>query len=414
MRRAGLNTAAIVVIVATALNIFARGFGETFTVFLLPLQEEFGWLRARLTSIYSLHMFTIGVCSPIAGMIFDRFGPRVAYGCGVLSIGVGAIGASLATGVWQFYLWFGLVAGFGGAAVGIVCAAALVRRWVDQRLGTAMGIAYAGLGLGIMLLVPTAQLLIEQFGWRNAYRYIGTFVLLMLPLVLILPWGRYRAGDPEIMANAPVPATGSSGLGRLFRAMREVSFWGMFNVYFFTSLCVYVTNVQVVVFLVEKGFDPLFAASAFGIAGMLSIVGVISSGALTDRIGYLGAALITYAFTIGGIGALILVNAYPVVAVVVLYVLALGMFQGSRGPIVSTIASKVYGGIGYGAIFGAINLGMGIGASVGSWISGLLFDVTGGYTSGFICGMVFGLIALGQFVFIPALRRGSVERTKPL
>jgi len=412
--RGAISTAAIVVLVATALNIFARGFGETYTVFLLPLQNEFGWTRATLTSVYSLHMFTIGISSPIAGMIFDRFGPRVAYGVGILAIGVGAICAGTATTVWQFYIYFGLLAGFGGGAIGIVSAAALVRRWVDNRLGTAMGIAYAGLGLGVMLLVPSAQLLIENYGWRSAYRILGMFVLTLFPLVMLLPWARFRAGDPAIMAKAPLSGATGSGARRLRRAMGEVSFWGMFNVYFFTSLCVYVTNVQVVVFLVEKGFDPLFAASAFGIAGMLSIVGVISSGWMTDKVGYLGASLVTYAFTIGGIGALILVNYYPVVAVVFLYVFALGMFQGSRGPIVSTIASKVYGGIGYGAIFGAINLGMGIGASIGSWISGLLYDVTGGYTTGFICAMVFGLIALGQFVFVSALRLGKVEREHPL
>jgi len=413
--RGALSTAAVVVLVVTSLNIFARGFGETYTVFLLPLQDQFGWTRATLTSVYSLHMFMIGISSPIAGMIFDRFGPRVAYGVGILAIGIGSLGASTATGVWQFYIFIGLLAGFGGGAIGIVSAAALVRRWVESRLGTAMGIAYAGLGLGIMLLVPSAQLLIENYGWRDAYRMIGIFVLTLFPLVMLLPWGRFRDGDPTIMSNAALSQTsGSSGARRLRRAMGEISFWGMFNVYFFTSLCVYVTNVQVVVFLVEKGFEPLFAASAFGIAGMLSIVGVISSGWMTDKVGYLGASLVTYAFTIGGIGALILVNFFPVMAVVFLYVFALGMFQGSRGPIVSTIASKVYGGIGYGAIFGAINLGMGIGASIGSWISGLLYDVTGGYTTGFVCAMIFGLIALGQFIFVRALRHGKVERAHPL
>jgi len=404
---AGLQTAAVVVLVATAMNIFARGFGETFTVFLLPLQDEFGWSRATLTSVYSLHMFVIGISSPVCGWIFDRFGPRAAYGSGILTIGLGCFFSSYATSVWHLYLSIGLVAGFGGAAVGIVSAAALVRRWVDRRLGTAMGIAYAGLGIGIMILVPSAQLLIENYGWRDAYFYLGLFILSLFPVCMLLPWRRFGAGSPDISAAAETDRRSGAGGRRLRAAMKELSFWGMFNVYFFTSLCVYITNVQVVVFLVEKGFEPLTAATAFGIAGMLSIVGVVSSGWMVDRIGALGASLVTYTCTIGGIGALILVNSFPVIGVVCLYVLALGMFQGSRGPIVSTTASKVYGGTGYGAIFGAINLGMGIGASSGSWLSGYLYDVSGGYTSGFIVGIVFGFIALGQFIFIPALRYGG-------
>ncbi len=402
----GLGSAAFVVAIATAMNIFARGFGETFTVFLLPLQDEFGWSRATLTSVYSLHMFMIGICSPLSGWVFDRFGPRVAYGSGILAIAVGCLASSMSQTVWHFYLCIGLVAGYGGAAVGIVSAAALVRRWVDKRLGTAMGIAYAGLGLGIMLLVPTSQLLIERYGWREAYQYLGFFMLALFPLIMLLPWGRYRQGSDEIPLTTFSESAPVSGLTRLGRAMKELSFWGMFNVYFFTSLCVYITNVQVVVFLVEKGFAPLTAATAFGVAGMLSIVGVVSSGWMVDRIGALGASLVTYSFTIAGIGALIVANSYPVFAVVCIYVLALGMFQGSRGPIVSTTASKVFGGPGYGAIFGAINLGMGIGASIGSWLSGYLFDVTGGYVSGFVLGILFGVIALGQFIFVPALRTG--------
>jgi len=402
-----IQTAVVVVMVATAMNIFARGFGETFTVFLLPLQDEFGWSRATLTSVYSLHMFVIGISSPISGWIFDRLGPRVAYGAGILTIGLGCFLSGFATSVWHLYLSIGLIAGFGGAAVGIVCAAALVRRWVDKRLGTAMGVAYAGLGIGVMILVPGAQLLIENLGWRDAYFYLGVIIMLLFPLCMLLPWRRFGEGSPEISAATEVDRSAGAGGRRLRAAIKELSFWGMFNVYFFTSLCVYTTNVQVVVFLVEKGFEPLTAATAFGIAGMLSIVGVVSSGWMVDRIGTLGASLITYTCTIAGVGALILANSFPVIGVVCLYVLALGMFQGSRGPIVSTTASKVYGGIGYGAIFGAINLGMGIGASIGSWLSGYLYDVTQGYLSGFTIAIVFAFIALGQFVFIPALRHGG-------
>lgn len=393
-----------VVVVATAMNIFARGFGETFTVFLLPLQDEFGWSRATLTSVYSVHMFMIGICSPVAGWIFDRFGPRVVYGSGISAIGIGCLFAAFANNVWYLYFFIGIVAGYGGAAVGIVTASALVRRWTQRRLGTALGVAYAGLGLGVMLLVPTAQILIENFGWRSAYFYLGSFLLVLFPLSMLLPWAKFEAGDASVMSQNAAQEDDGSGFSRLRKAMTELSFWGMFNVYFFTSLCVYITNVQVVVFLVEKGFDPLTAATAFGVAGMLSIVGVVSSGWMVDRFGSLGASLVTYTFTLSGIVTLILINSYPLLPAVFLYVIAMGMFQGSRGPIVSTTASKVYGGRGYGAIFGAINLGMGIGASIGSSLSGFLYDITAGYVSGFVLAMFFGLIALAQFVFIPALR----------
>src|SRR3546814_4450499 len=71
--------------------------------------------------------------------------------------------------LWQLYLSVGLMAGLGIASIGMIPASALVSRWFDRRLATAMATVSTGYGAGTLILVPLAQLLIEREGWRAAY-----------------------------------------------------------------------------------------------------------------------------------------------------------------------------------------------------------------------------------------------------
>lgn len=95
-------------------NLVARGATDTFMVFLLPLQAGFGWERAQVTGVYSATMLTAGLASPLAGFIFERFGPRTLYAGGVACFATGYLIASQASELWQFYIAIGLLVGVGG------------------------------------------------------------------------------------------------------------------------------------------------------------------------------------------------------------------------------------------------------------------------------------------------------------
>lgn len=107
--RAPVRTALNVLALCFALSVLGRGLVESFTVFLLPISESFGWDRARVVSIYSLTALAAGLAAPVAGRLFDRSGPRIVYSAGLLLLGGAFLIAAYAQQLWQFQLSSGSV-----------------------------------------------------------------------------------------------------------------------------------------------------------------------------------------------------------------------------------------------------------------------------------------------------------------
>src|SRR5512144_1724072 len=106
--------ALFVLLLCFAFNMLGRGIADSYIVFLLPLSADFGWSRAQVSSVYSVYLVVTGLAGPMTGMMFDRWGPRVVYPMGVLSLGVGVLLAGGLAHLWQFYLCIGVL---GGIAV---------------------------------------------------------------------------------------------------------------------------------------------------------------------------------------------------------------------------------------------------------------------------------------------------------
>ena len=380
------------------LNALARGAGETYAVFLLPIGEETGWDRGDLTSVYSIYMAANGLASPFVGLAFDRFGPRILYVAGLLCLGGGFLLAGSMTSLWELYLSVGLMGGLGIASLGMIPASALISRWFDRRLATAMAVASTGLGTGTLVLVPVTQVLIQGDGWRAAYTWLGVGILMAALPVALLPWSaiaRGRVADRRV-------GTAADGAG-LLPAMRGRPFWALFLVFFLTAVAVYSVSLQSVAYLVEQGFSPLEAAGAFGFTGVLSIAGMLVTGTAADRYGNRVTATVSYLCTITGVAALFAMQAAPGFALVVVFVVFFGVSMGARGPVVSTIAATLFAGRGLGVIYGTITTGQGLGAAAGSWVAGYLHDLTGGYNAGFGMSVAFVITGIALFWTVPEL-----------
>jgi MFS family permease len=397
-RRTGLA----VLGVCFTLSVLGRGLQESFTVFLLPISQSFGWDRGDVVSIYSLTALCVGLASPLVGRMFDRSGPRLVFMVGLALVGGAMLAAAYAQKLWQFQISVGLGLGFGVACIGNVPNSILLGRWFGKGLPTAMSIVYSATGAGVLVMLPIAQILIQHFGWRDAYQWFGGIVLVLLLPLVILPWQRYAVGS-EHLDKAAKDNLMDEGW-TLLSAMRHHAFWALFSTFFFTAIGMYAVSPQVVAYLIDAGFPPLQAATAWGFSGVVLLFGMLGVSWLDGVIGRRPSILFSYTLSIAGIVMLWLLQWYPNYALLTGFVVCFGSMIGSRGPLLTATAMKIFRGERVGTIYGTITIGSGLGSALGSWSGGLLHDWTHSYNPLLGFALVSVLIGMIPFLVVPALR----------
>jgi MFS family permease len=405
---------AVILILTFVMNTIGRGVTETFAVFLLPVQEGLAVSRSEITLTYSIYMLANGATAPFAGQLIDRLGARITYGLGILSLGAGYFLAGYATHIVHYYIFAGLLGGIGAASLGMVAASSLLSRWFVNRIGSVMSLPYAAVGAGMIAIPPFAQLLVEWYGWRTSHQIIGAAVLALFPFVMLLPLRKITAGSAAWQAQrAAQSGTARRNPWPVSRAMRTGAFWGLFAAYLLTSISAYAVLPQSVAALIESGFAPLLAAGAFGMMGLLSTLGIVAMGWMSDRYGRQVTVTLSFLLSIAGVLALIATTLHPSLILLYAFVVCFGLMQGARGPILVALVSVLYPGGGIGSIFGALSLGLGIGAALGSWASGLLHEIVGGYTASFGLAVLSSTAGMLVFLLAPSLRNERLTRVPP-
>jgi len=399
LARVALNVLAL----CFALSVLGRGLGESFTVFLKPISENFGWDRAQVVSVYSLSALAGGLASPLIGRLFDYSGPRSVYSLGLLLLGGAFLFAGHAEHLWQFQLSLGLCVGVGIAFIGNVPNSILLGRWFGPRLPTAMAIVYSATGAGVLILLPASQVLIDHWGWRGAYQVFGWGALLLLLPLLLLPWRLFSSGSPQIAKRAAEDFIDEGWT--LLSAMRHHAFWALFSTFFFTAIGMYAISPQVVAYLIDVGFPPLQSATAWGFSGVVLLFGMLGISWLDGIIGRRPSVLFSYALSIVGIFLLWLLQWYPNIWVLTGFVVCFGSMIGSRGPLLTATAMKIFRGERVGTIYGTISIGSGLGSAFGSWSGGLIHDWSHSYNPLIAFALVAVLLGMIPFLVVPALRR---------
>jgi MFS family permease len=370
----------------------SSGLYFSFPIFFVALLEEFGWSRGATAAAFSISAIMQGVLSPVVGMLVDRLGPRR-----VMLGGAGVLGAACALSsridsLWSLYLIVGVLAAAGVGAVSWVPTGVLIARWFTERRGSVMGVAFSGMGAGVLAVGPLAQWLIAGYGWRAAYLVLGLGTLAVLLPVVWLGVRDRPAGTTPVRATA----TALGWSREVGDALRTRAFWALFFAYLCTPLAVFSVVTHQVAFAVDHGFPRLFVAGIFGLTGLLSVVGRIGFGIAADRIGRASSATISYGCTAVGTLCLLGLEVWPHVAPLYAYAIFFGLGFGARGPIITAMASQLFPGR-FGAIYGFLSVGNGIGGGVAPWFGGFVHDLTGSYRVAFLIAV--GFCALGAMCF---------------
>jgi MFS family permease len=358
----------------------AYGVWYAYSVFLVALLREFGWSRSVLAGAFSLFTLVSGGAGPVLGALADRFGPRRLILMGGVLLAASLWADSFVTRAWHLYVAFGLVTAIGVATAGWTPAVVMVQRQWSARLGLALGIAGSGVGLGIFLVVPLCQALIDAFGWRWAFRGLGTLALLwILPATLLFVHDVPAAPRPVGATGGGAEPAGHS----LQRALASPSFRLIGLAVFLGSICSQTLHVHQAAFLVDQGLPAMTAASVISVVGAASIVGKTGGGFVSDLLPRETVYALGMLGMIGGVGVLWLVAGSPSPWLARGYGVLFGVGYSVTAFVVPAMMSDRFRGPHFGAIFGATQVASALGSALGAWLAGCIFDATGSYAIAF-------------------------------
>jgi MFS family permease len=401
-----------IVFVTMAIGVNAR---TSFSLLFPPILDEFGWDRAVVAGVFSFGFFASALVSPFSGRMVDRRGPRLVIETGVVILVAGLGLATLAREVWQLYATLGLMVGVGGNLLGYSVQSVILPAWFLRKRGFAIGIAFSGVGIGSVVLLPWLQAVIARDGWRFACLALALIIAIVLfPLNLLLrrrpqDLGLNPDGDPAPHEAGPrgparniVDTAWAATDWTLARAARTARFWWIALGYFAILYAWYAVQVHQTKYLTEIGVSPMEAAWALGLVSLVGIPGQIVFGHVSDRIGR------EWCWAIGCLGfsicfaVLIALRAGANPLLLYTMVVAQGFLGYSMTSVFGPIVAEIFEGPHFGAIFGTLMVFAIGGGAVGPWITGLLHDHAGNYDLAFLLALAFSVVsALAIFIAAP-------------
>jgi MFS family permease len=373
----------------------------TFGVFLKPMTEDLGVSRGDLSGGLGIGAWFVALSCPIIGWLIDRFGTRRVMIPGILlfAFAVASFGLMQPKPLFLIYAIF-CVAGFISGVQTPIPYAAVITHWFDTHRGLALGLATAGVGLGVALIPQLAAFLISRFGWRHAY--FGLSVA-----VVVLAW------TPVVIFVHDPPSVSGFGRARVISALpgmtaavalKSRNFWLLSVAFFLGVLAINGTIVHIVALLTDRGIALQRATSALSVAGLAIIIGRIICGWCLDRFWGPYVAICFFVLPMVGIALLISELPYPVPLI---GSALCGAGIGAEIDLMAFFIGRYFGLKAYGKIYGLMFMLFNIGTGLGPALSGRAFDRFHSYTQILIgyelvlavtCVLLLGL---GKYKFLP-------------
>jgi len=407
------------ILVATFFCVFiwAASAFYHFSLFVKPLETDFGWGRGEIMIAFTILNVVMGLASPLAGRLVDRYGARKVIAIGALIGGLGLALLNLTHNLWYFYIGYAVI-GIGMAATGPVPATAIVSNWFNKRRGLAIGIMGVGMGAGGFALAPlVGGYLIPTFGWRVSYLVLAVLTWILIPLALFVirtkpaDMGLHPDGAeaPEIAAAAEASSSTSGGF-TLKMALATSPFW-LIAIPFLLSAFSEIGAIQnQVPYLVDIGFPAATAATALGGVGLGSLIGKLGFGWLCDRIHPKYASTICFGLQLAAIIILMNIKPESSLATIWLYAITIGVGSGGWLSNMSMLTSRSFGLTSYGAIFGMMTMVVAFGGATGPLLAGYMYDIMNTYHWAFIIFLALYAVVIPAILAIRRPKsRSSVQ-----
>jgi sugar phosphate permease len=397
----------VIVAAALCMSIMMWGARFSFSVFFAPVLDEFGWSRATTAGGFSLSWVFTGLLSIFVGKLNDRLGPRMIMTVAGLLVGLGYLLMSTLSSIWQLYLFYGIVS--IGMSAALVPTLSTVAKWFVKMRAFMTGIVLSGTGIALMVMVPVANRIILDYGWRTAYIIIGS-----VTIVVIAISAQFLRRDPYRMGTLPYGSDGKSttvsgaGAHGLFfkEALRTRQVWLMCFIYFCTYFIYNVFVVHMVIYAKGQGISLAQAVTIMVFLGAAGIAGRILLGVFADTMGNrktmaLSATLMML--------ALFWLLAAGDAWVLVLVAIAFGFSHGGLATMESPMVANVFGMRSHGTILGLVFFCDTIGGATGPFLAGYIYDVSRSYSFAFLLRAILDIVNLAAILLLRPLK--SPQRT---
>lgn len=362
----------LVLAAAAGMTLSAIATGS-IGVIMGPLEAEFGWSRAEISSGPSLVSIVAMVLGTAVGLTIDRLGSRVVgIAAAVLICAALALMATVSDSLWHWWALWAIV-GLAAAAMPTVWLTPVSSRFTAGR-GLAMAVALSGTGITTSLAPIVANYFVENGGWRTAYvGMAGIWALVTLPLILLFFHGPAPAPKraPGDAAQAPLPGlTAREGF-------RSPAFYKIVAAAFLSTVAGVGLILNLVPVFISTGIDRTEAAWIAGLLGVSTITGRLFSGWLMDRV---NAAIIASCATVLAIVLPITLLVAPGSTTgAAIATVGYGLVGGAKIPSIAYLASKHLGPRAFGTLYGTINASVALSVAIGPFAANLVYDATKSY-----------------------------------
>lgn len=353
----------------------------SFGVFFAPMAEEFHAGRAATSAFFSITGVAFYMAGPVTGHLSDRFGPRFMTGLGAAVMGSSLVLTGFIDRLWVGYLTYGIGLGVG-AACAYVPTLAIVGGWFVRRRGTALGVAAAGTGCGMLIVPPLAASLIARCGWRLTDMIIGAGCAALL------------AGCA--LAVSPPPLATVAPHHSLRRVVSSFPFIMLYVSWVLATTALFVPFVYLPAFAAKGGASQLGASVLLSLIGGMSVLGRLGMSGLGDRFGM--TRLLKASILLMGASYLLWLFA-ATYAWLVAFAAVLGIGYGVRIALMPGVLIEFFGLRNLGATLGIFFTASGVSAVLGPLVAGWIVDRSGGYQWGIVFALVSGM--LGFLAVLP-------------
>ncbi len=407
-KRKGLFQGWPVAAAASAMMFTAGNFQYIFGVFVSPLVTYFGWSRAAIAWSVSIRNIVSVVTMPVAGKMSDRFSPRIFILAGVLAISLSYWLSSRITSLWQLYVSFGILSGFGLGLM-VVPAVATVSRWFGGKSALANGIVYGGFGLAQVALPPLATWTIMRYGWVVCFT--GFAILAFVGGTITWFFVKVPPKVLKLLSDKPSQAEPSGAIKEqnekvwtLSSAWHTRTLWNLVLIQVVVAICFQTIMIHIVAAAIDIGIVPEAAALILTVSGITNTTGRLLVSSLAGRIG--NKVVLVICLAAQGILLFFLLGVKTLPAFCLITGIY-GVFYGGIPPLMPTITAEYFGTQSFGSIFGVVSPAYTLGSAIGPLAAGYIFDITGRYYLAFLSAAILMVLV---FILSITLSSPSIKK----